>query len=94
MITISTSGGFAGLGAGRAQKSVDTNDLEGTLRGEACRRFDPAELARLSAEKERPEAADRLTYHITVTDEGGTPHRFDIAEGAIPAEMLDIIDEL
>jgi hypothetical protein len=92
LISISTSGGMLGTGVpGGGEKTVDTQTLSETAREEVCRYFDPKELAKL-AKPRNVESADRFTYHVTVSDADGRKHSFNLSEGAMPAEMLDLID--
>lgn len=93
IVTISTSGGLLGTGSQQAQKSVETDALPEPVRGTVCEVFKPAALEKLSARTVQM-GADRFIYHIAVTDENGAKHRFDIPESALPADMLDVIDEM
>lgn len=93
LITIATSGGIGGFGLSPKEKSVETESLAEPVRQDVCRRFDPKELERLSASSGHPSSADRVTYHVTVTDDAGRKHRFDIPEAALPAETIDLMDE-
>lgn len=93
VINISTSGGLLGTGLPGKEKTIDTQTLSEPLKEEVCRRFDPKALAKLSKERGHPGSADRLVYHVTVSDSDGGKHRFDIVEAALPAEMIDLIDE-
>lgn len=90
MISISTTGGIGGFGLARtAQVSVES--LPEPLRVEACSRLDPQALGAIGAAPTR--GADRVVYHIEVV-EAGQSARFDVPEGALPPETLDLIDEL
>jgi hypothetical protein len=92
---VTTSGGIGGFGLGGKEKTVETDRLEAPLRQQICDRFDPAALAKLrKVDPGHPGSADRITYHVVVKDDNGERHRFDIPEAALPAEMLDLIDEL
>ena len=93
VITISTSGGLLGTGLPGKEKLIDTRNLSEPLKDEVCRRFDPKALAKLSKESGHPGSADRFVYHVTVSDTAGKKHSFDIAEAALPDEMIDLIDE-
>jgi hypothetical protein len=95
LITLSTSGGIGGFGLGGKEKTVETDGLEAPLRQKVCDRFDPAVLAKLQlVDPGHSGSADRITYHVVVKDDKGERHRFDIPEAALPAEMLDLIDEM
>jgi hypothetical protein len=91
MITITTSGGIGGFGLAR-QAEVATDALPEPLRAEACARLDSSALAALDAAP--APGADRITYHIVVIGTDGAASRFDLPETALPAETLDLIDEL
>jgi hypothetical protein len=91
IVTITTSGGIGGFGLGRSVQ-VETDSLSPELRAEACERFDPEVLEELS--EEAPQGADRITYRIAVEREGEERMSFDIPESALPAETLDLIDDL
>ncbi len=91
MISITTSGGIGGFGLARSvQASVE--NLPEPLRTEACSRLDPRALGALRAVPTR--GADRVVYHIVITQPGGGVARFDLGEGALPADTLDLIDAL
>ncbi len=78
MITISTSGGIGGFGLKKsAEIAVDT--LPKPLQTEACARLDAKTLGALDATPVRG-AADRIVYHIVVTEEGAPATRFDLPE--------------
>jgi hypothetical protein len=91
MITITTSGGIGGFGLAKSAE-VAVDNLPEPLRVEACRKLDPAALKSLDATPVRG-AADRIVYHIVVTEAGGTVS-FTLPETALPPETLDLIDEL
>ena len=92
LIEIASQGGFAGPAATVPPKTVEVGALEEPMRERVCEAFAPDNLRRLS---EAPEGAgaDRLTYEITVEGEAGRD-TFTVAEGALPPEMLDMIDDL
>ena len=91
MIEIASSGGFGGLGSGPT-KTVEVDALDVGLRERVCEAFTPSNLRRLS---DAPATgADRLAYDITVREQDGDAEAFHLDEGALPAEMLDLIDEL
>jgi hypothetical protein len=92
MISISTSGGMAGFGLAPGTTEVSVDALPEPLRAETCARLDATALAALAPAPAR--GADRITYHIVVTSDGGTTTRFDLPETALPAETLDVIDAL
>lgn len=93
LISITTSGGLLGSGAGAKEKLIDTSQVAAAQKDELCRRFDPKALNSLAKIAGQPGGADRLTYHVLVTDAAGKKHRFDLNESSLPAEMLDLIDE-
>jgi hypothetical protein len=91
MITITTSGGIGGFGlAKKAEVAVD--NLPEPLRVETCAKLDPAALGALDPTPVRG-AADRIVYHIVVVEEGKVA-TFALPETALPAETLDLIDQL
>ncbi len=92
MITISTSGGIGGFGLAK-QAEVSVDSLPEPLRAEACQRLDPMALEALDATPVRG-AADRIVYRIVVAERGTASVTFDLPETALPAETLDLIDEL
>ena len=91
MIEIASSGGFGGLGAGPT-KTVEVDALDASLRERVCEAFQPDRLQELS--DAAPEGADRFQYDITVREDGGDTAAFHLDEGALPPEMLDLIDAL
>ena len=92
MIEIASQGGFAGLPATAPPKTVEVETLEQPMRERVCEAFAPDNLRRLSETAEGP-GADRLTYEITVEGDAGRD-TFTVPEGALPPEMLDMIDDL
>lgn len=94
LITITTSGGLLGTGLPGKSTVIDTQGISGAQKDEACRQFDPQTLAKLvRTAHERASGADRVVYHVTVRDAAGKTHAFDLPEAAMPAQMLDLIDE-
>lgn len=91
MISITTSGGIGGFGLVRTA-SVAVDSLPEPLRVAACSRLDPQTLEALRAGPAR--GADRVIYHIEVTEAGREAARFDLPEAALPPETLDLIDAL
>jgi hypothetical protein len=90
MITITTSGGIGGFGLAKsAEVAVDA--LPEPLQVEVCARLDPAALGALDVSRVR--GADRIVYHIVVS-EAGEAKRFDVPESALPGATLDLIDQL
>ena len=94
LIEISTSGGFGGLEAAGIHKSVDMKTLAEPARSEICKAFDPKKLKAIAGRTSHAGAADGMTYKIVVVDDKETRHEFNVAEDALPAEMLDMIDGL
>jgi hypothetical protein len=92
MITISTSGGIGGFGLAKSAE-VAVDSLPEPLRIEACARLDAAALGKLDPTPVRG-AADRIVYHIVVSEEGGAAASFDLPETALPDATLDLIDAL
>ncbi len=90
IITIATSGGIGGFGTGPA-KTVDLNSLPPEVRQEACTVMTDERLAPLT--DQGADGADRITYAISISSEGRT-RRYEIAESALPPDMLDLIDTL
>ena len=56
--------------------------------------LDPKNLTKVADKATAEGAADTITYKIVVTDDDKEKHEFDIAEEALPAEMLDMIDDI
>lgn len=94
MIEVSTSGGLAGMARAAPAKRLDLATVEAAVQDRYCDHFDPAALRALSAAAPDRHGADRFSYHITVTDEAGARHEFDLSEDQLPPEMLDLIDEM
>jgi hypothetical protein len=91
MISISTSGGIGGFGLKRSV-TVEVERLAEPMRAEACARLDAGALAAL--ERSAPDgAADAIVYHVEI-EEAGRIVVFDLPETALPAETLDLIDDL
>lgn len=91
LVSIATSGGLLGTGAGQPAKEIDTALLAEPLRAAVCEAFSAKSLDALS--HKAAEGADRYVYHVTVTGEDGRKHRYDIPEAVLPPHMLDLIDE-
>ena len=94
LISITTSGGIGGFGLPGKAKAIETNKLSEPVREKVCRAFSPDALEKLENGRSHPGSADRLTYHVTVTDSGGESYRFNIPEAALPDSMIDIIDNM
>jgi hypothetical protein len=92
MLTISTSGGIGGFGLKRSAE-LRVEDLPQALQAETCELLTPERLERLADAPERG-AADYIVYHITLAREGGPPTEYDLADTALPPEVLDLIDAL
>lgn len=90
IITIATTGGIGGFGLGPA-RTVDVDRLAPDIRRETCAVMTDARLAPLTAKA--AEGADRITYAISISVDGAT-RRYEIAESALPPDMLDLIDSL
>ena len=94
IIEISSSGGIAGLPAAGVSKRLVVDDKSDAQKAEICSAFDPKNLTKLADKATAEGAADTITYKIVVTDNDEEKHEFDIAEEALPAEMLDMIDDM
>ncbi len=95
IISLSTSGGIGGFGLSATEKTIETDTLSPGMREKVCERFNPKALKKLAeARQEQYGVADYIIYHVTVTDDDGVKHRFDLSEATLPAEMLDLIDEM
>lgn len=92
IIEIETQGGFGGITSASLNKTIDVDQQTGPVRQELSDAFEPDELARLSRQP-CGDCADRMTYHITVTD-GGQESSFTLHEQQLPPEMLDLIDQM
>lgn len=93
IIEIASTGGFGGISAAGLNKRIDVEEQSDTVRQELCDAFGPEELGRLAAQPCET-CPDRMTYHITVTDEDRNDHIFTLQEDQIPPEMLDLIDQM
>ena len=92
MITITTSGGIGGFGLAKSAH-VAVDSLPEPLRAEACALLDPSALGALDT-KPAPGAADRIMYKIAIEGAGASSGTFRVPESALPAETLDLIDQL
>ncbi|MBK4216587.1 hypothetical protein JJJ17_11675 [Paracoccus caeni] len=92
IIEIETQGGFGGIASAALNKTIDVDQQAEPVRQELCDAFEPDELARL-ASKPCGDCADRMTYHITVTEDGHESS-FTLHEQQLPPEMLDLIDQV
>ena len=91
MITISTSGGIGGFGLAKSAE-VAVDSLPEPLRVEACARLDPKRSARSTRRRcAGPPTASSIT---SWSWRGAADGPFDLPESALPAETLDLIDEL
>src|SRR5690606_15674597 len=93
-----SSGGFAGMG-NRPVSTVNTDNLPADIKDRACAAFDPGNLDKIAAQSKAPgkgmsKQADRFTYRIMVKEASGSMQSFEMAEEDIPAEMIDLIDEM
>lgn len=93
IIEIAAKGGFGGFAATGLNKTIDVDQQAAPIRQELSDAFKPDELARLSR-KPCGNCADRLTYHITVTDEARHSRSFTLHEHQLPPETLDLIDQM
>jgi Emfourin len=93
-VTIKTSGGFGGFGLSPKPTVVDVDLLVGALKERVRAAFAPARLKTLAKAAGDLRAADRIVYELEVTAEGGRTERVEVNEDALPAEMLDLIDEI
>ncbi|MDB6180819.1 protealysin inhibitor emfourin [Paracoccus fistulariae] len=93
IIEIAAKGGFGGIVASGLNKTIDVDQQAAPMRQELSDAFEPDELERLS-QQPYGSGADRMTYHITVTDEARHSHSFTLHEQQLPPEMLDLIDQM
>ena len=91
MISITTSGGIGGFGLARSAE-VEVERLPEPLQEQTCSRLDAGALRALPQPRAGG-AADGIVYHIVV-EEAGRRTAVDVAEEALPAETLDLIDAL
>jgi hypothetical protein len=94
IIEISSSGGFGGIPAAAMHKRIDVDQQAPSLRQEICDAFEPRDLRQLAARSGNLRGADLMVYRITVTDRQDGPHVYDIREDQLPAEILDLIDQM
>ena len=80
--------------AAGVSKRLVVDDKSDAQKAEICSAFDPKNLTKLADKATAEGAADTITYKIVVTDDDEEKHEFDIAEEALPAEMLDMIDDM
>ncbi len=92
LIEIVSSGGFGGVTTPPKKLHMDTAATSEEKRQAYCDAFDPDALSNLSLDGGNPNAADLALYTISVTDDQGQEHVFQIQEDAIPDELLDLID--
>lgn len=92
IIRIAAQGGFGGIAAASLDKTVDVDDQPAQMRASLCNAFEPDRLDHLSRQP-CGDCADRMTYRITVT-ENRESRSFILQEQQIPAEMLDLIDQI
>ncbi|TFF25053.1 hypothetical protein E3C22_06630 [Jiella endophytica] len=91
IVKITSSGGLPGMGI---DKTIDGGRLPAAMQAKLQAAFDPAVLRRLEQATPHPGAADMHDYRVTVTDDSGAVHRFKLSEASMPAETLDLIDDL
>ena len=94
IIEISTSGGFGGFSAAGIHKTVDMKTVAEPAKTVICDAFDLKKLKTIAGNTGHPGAADGMTYKIVILDDKEERHEFNLAEEVIPAEMLDLIDEM
>ncbi|NDW05616.1 hypothetical protein GTK09_14410 [Jiella sp. 40Bstr34] len=94
IVKIATSGGFAGIPAAGINKTVDVSSLPPPLQERVCRAFEPPKLKRLEKSGAPDTSVDRFNYAITVTDDAGEVHRYRLEESVLPAELIDLMDEM
>lgn len=92
IVTITTSGGFGGLGLVKSTR-VEVETLPEALQAETCARLDADALQALEARGAARGEADLVMYHITV-HESSIEGAFDLPEAVLPGETLDLIDQL
>jgi hypothetical protein len=92
MISITTSGGIGGFGTAKSTE-IAVDALPAPLREATCARLDAGALGRIKSAPP-PGAADFIVYHIVIVEDGGATRAFDVPETALPAETLDLIDDL
>lgn len=92
LIDIVSSGGFGGITTPAKTLHMDTSATTEEKRQTYCDAFDPDALSNLSVDGGNPNAADLTLYTISVTDDQGEEHVFQIQEDAIPDELLDLMD--
>jgi hypothetical protein len=93
-LTIKTSGGLGGFGLSPKPTVVDVDKLANALKERVRAAFAPARLKALAKKPGNPNAADRIVYEFAVSGDGGATEHVEVNEDALPAEMLDLIDEI
>ncbi|MGI9351877.1 MAG: protealysin inhibitor emfourin [Rhizobiaceae bacterium] len=94
IIEITTSGGFGGISSVGIQKSVDVKALAEPDKSKIYEAFDLINLGVMARKTGHPGAADGMKYKIIIVDDENQRHEFDVNESALPAAMLDMIDEM
>ncbi len=92
IIRVAAQGGFGGITAANLDKTVNVDNQTAQMRASLSDAFEPAALDRLSRQP-CGDCADRMTYRITVTEDRES-RSFTLQEQQIPADMLDLIDQM
>lgn len=91
ILTIASSGGFAGLGAG-PEREIDVDSLPEPVQAQVCEVFGPERLQTYVAPL--PDgAADMVVYHLKAVD-GARSVEADLREDQMSPDMLDLMDGL
>jgi hypothetical protein len=91
-LTIKTSGGIGGIGLSPKPHVVDDEYHDPAIRKRVRTAVSPDQLKSLAQRAGNPHAADMITYEMSVTD--GDTARVELGGDSLPAELLDLIDEL
>jgi hypothetical protein len=89
-IELTRTGGFAGI---RRSASVSPKALDPAEAQEIKRLLDRLDPGAISRRSEAPTAPDAFQYDISI-ERGGRTERFTVRDGAIPDEVLPLIERL
>lgn len=90
-LMISTSGGYAGMGA-QQDKTIELDLLPEMQRAQVDRFLDEVDAKKFELTVER--SPDELVYEFELFNCGEKVKGFRLRESALPPERLDMLDEL
>ncbi len=93
-IVIKTSGGIGGFGLKPAPVQIQAESLDPDLQERCQTLLAPGNLSKLQGRSEAPGQPDRIIYGLTITRDDGDVDKFQLPEDNLPAELIDLLDEL